>query len=95
MSRLPTGLNRQVTFRLLYAWLISGANQTTERVRRMTGKLIREDWEKSVRENRRIQQEWSDQLPDGCFVDADIKENLTGKPKRPDPVLKPRRSSLG
>ena len=61
----------------------------------MTGKLIREDWEKSVKENRRIQQEWSEQLPDGCFVDADIEENLTGKPKRPDHVPKPRGSTLG
>lgn len=50
----------------------------------MTGKIIREDWEKSVRENRRIQQEWSEQLPDGCFVDATIKENLTGKAKPPE-----------
>lgn len=59
----------------------------------MTG--FREDWEKTVKENRKRQQEWDDQLPDGCFVDADIKENLTGKPKRPDPVLKPKGSSLG
>ncbi len=95
MSRLIRGLSRQVTFRPLYAWLISGANQTTAKGRMMTGKLIREDWEKSVKENRRIQQEWSEQLPDGCFVDADIKENLTGKPKRPDHVPKPRGSTLG
>ena len=61
----------------------------------MTGKIVREDWEKSVKENRRRQQEWDDQLPDNCFVDSSIKENLTGKAKRPEHIPKPRGSSLG
>lgn len=42
----------------------------------------REDWITTVRENRKKQQQWDDNIPAG-FVDAPIKENLTGKAKKP------------
>lgn len=57
-------------------------------------KIVREDWANTVRENRKIQQEWDEQVAGG-FVDVPVKENLTGKPKRPDHIPKPGGSSLG
>ena len=58
------------------------------------GKIVREDWANTVRDNRQIQQDWDDSIPSG-FVDAPIKENLTGKAKRPEYTPKPKGSSLG
>jgi hypothetical protein len=56
--------------------------------------IVREDWANTVRENRKIQQEWDEQVAAG-FVDTPIKENLTGKAKKPSLPPKPGGSTLG
>ncbi|WJE88122.1 hypothetical protein FAMCQIZV_CDS0041 [Phage C72C1] len=56
--------------------------------------IVREDWANTVRENRKIQQEWDRQIADG-FVDAPVKENLTGKATKPSLPPKPGGSTLG
>lgn len=44
--------------------------------------MTRDNWDETVRSNRKVQQEWDEQIPSG-FVDVPIKENLTGKAKKP------------
>lgn len=58
------------------------------------GKIVREDWANTVRDNRQIQQDWDDSIPSG-FVDVPVKENLTGKATKPSLPPKPGGSSLG
>mgnify|MGYP006969399436 FL=1 len=55
--------------------------------------MNRDNWEDTVRKNRKAQEEWARQITDG-FVDAPIKENLTGKAKRPEPHEPAKGSSL-
>lgn len=55
--------------------------------------MNRDNWEDTVRKNRKAQEEWDRQLAEG-FVDAPIKENLTGKAKKPEPHEPVKGSSL-
>lgn len=42
------------------------------------------DWEAQMRDHKRQWKDWDEICPDG-FVDADIKEDMTGKaPPRPE-----------
>lgn len=55
--------------------------------------MSRDDWGETTRKNRKAQEVWDQQIADG-FVDVPIKENLTGKAKKPDPVEPAKGSSL-
>ena len=55
--------------------------------------MTRDNWDETVRNNRKVQHEWDDNIPSG-FVDAPIKENLTGKARSPKTSEPTKGSSL-
>lgn len=55
--------------------------------------MSKDDWANISRKNRKLQEVWDEQVPDG-FVDVPVKENMTGKAKQPSTSEPTKGSSL-